>query len=200
VYWSVGTESFRGGTDAEITAVSFCTRSAQLGLTPLTILDGKLDVPGVTKRWADQVDPFRRGILERAVDTVSERRRRRDASIIVGDVPGTDGFQYCRGLTPGEIAVAVEEGQWEGRPPRTAAAFGPGARQRPVRSLTAARARLDVEHSERGRGFTLAEISQEAPRVDAEVCRAAAATLATARSHVATERAHNRNNRSRSVR
>jgi hypothetical protein len=76
VWFSAATTSYE---DGELTAVSLCTRTRQLGLQPVTILDGSITSVIAHPPLSDSRLP----LLQRAYD--ADRMRTRNAPIYVHD-------------------------------------------------------------------------------------------------------------------
>lgn len=88
-YWSAEAEHGHDGSDVEITGLGIVAKSAQIGLGPLTFLDGALDYRGATQRWALSLPSRQRELLERAA--ASNVHRRHGDALTVHDLEQVGG-------------------------------------------------------------------------------------------------------------
>ena len=113
LYWSVSTTAYADGSDIEVTSVGFCTRSAQLGLSPVTLLDGRLDSRRAADRYRGKVSDSQLGLLQRAAGSAVKRRHHRHQPIVVHDPPvNLDRLQHGA-----EQRQLVEDQFYDRRPP-----------------------------------------------------------------------------------
>jgi hypothetical protein len=80
LFFSAETTSFEDGTDVVVEAVGIVEETAQVGLRPLKVLEGRIDYPHQRARW--NLDRFERGIAESAAGNYEQRRRHAHALFI----------------------------------------------------------------------------------------------------------------------
>jgi hypothetical protein len=105
-YWSAASTSDPDGGDVEIEWLSLTFSPAALGLSPLKILDGKIDHRAVVERWSwrDQLTRNERELITRAAHSHLDRGRGEPLVVHDGELDRSRD-----GLDPREKYVALAE-------------------------------------------------------------------------------------------
>jgi hypothetical protein len=139
-FWSAETDSYRDGTDIELTALALTQFPAQIGLRPLTFLRGALDYRGCTRRWS--LERSERELLERAAAGHLERRRREPLLVHDLDAQPPTQRRSLDGRPPGTRSSSAPRSSSTpaSRRARSSSSSCPTSRRRPS-STTAASSR-----------------------------------------------------------